>query len=197
MIKILFLNLILFTTLSLVNCGGSAGAPTDPPSNDTPQNQTDLTNAPSNNDSNMVQDNNNKPLSDYKGVSGGLAILHTDDYLFTGTWEISIVFDSSWNGSKTHTAADFSNIIIYINDTPHPVSVVEMIQYNDNELGLFFVDGAPDATIKAVEDAGFSQHPATYRVSLIIHGVELTADEMGGFYVDANRNFVAQPFIAP
>ncbi|MCL2628863.1 MAG: hypothetical protein FWD44_09255 [Oscillospiraceae bacterium] len=31
MIKLLFLNLILFTTLSLVNCGGAASTLTDPP----------------------------------------------------------------------------------------------------------------------------------------------------------------------
>ena len=92
MIKILLFNLILLTTLSLVNCGG-AGAPTDPPSGNPAQNQTDPTATPNNDTNNpQGQDNDNelalrmKELGTYEGETDANGL-----FSGYGVWEFEWV----------------------------------------------------------------------------------------------------------
>ncbi|MCL2628997.1 MAG: hypothetical protein FWD44_09945 [Oscillospiraceae bacterium] len=91
MIKILLLNLILFTTLSLVNCGGSAGAPTEPPSGNPSQNQTDP---------NQPGDNSNpgSSLSDNDNVSAPTPHSFDETLLNEGTYDGEIDANGKFTG---------------------------------------------------------------------------------------------------
>ncbi|MCL2627354.1 MAG: hypothetical protein FWD44_01480 [Oscillospiraceae bacterium] len=103
MIKILLLNLILLTTLSLVNCGGGASTPTDPPVSSPPsQSQTDPNQ--SGNSDNSVRPQSQVPEdvlvngkyegefdSNEKFTGWGVWVYYRDEinkeYTYEGYWE--------------------------------------------------------------------------------------------------------------
>ncbi|MCL2628236.1 MAG: hypothetical protein FWD44_06040 [Oscillospiraceae bacterium] len=153
MIKILLLNLILFTTLSLVNCAGSAGAPTDPPSGNPSQNQTDPTRPGGNGnagDSGTTQGDNNDPgTSGGNGDTSGTPSDHSSRYRFNwrevadsypdgfhtyiiesnGNYPVTLMFEGNWsnglpNGQATITSIDHYSTGALINGNMQQVDVV-------------------------------------------------------------------------
>jgi tetratricopeptide (TPR) repeat protein len=118
-----------------------------------------------------------------QGISVGLPVLHMmDDTLFAGIWEVTVSFNDSWAGPTTHTAEDFSNITIYVNGTPNPVFIERFIEHGANSFGLI---------ITSEEDAftRFAQYPATYQVSLNIHGIDIPQDKTSGVIVNSDRTW--------
>ncbi|MCL2628239.1 MAG: hypothetical protein FWD44_06055 [Oscillospiraceae bacterium] len=106
MIKILLLNLILFTTLSLVNCAGSAGAPTDPPSGNPSQNQTDPIPTPYPFDEALLEE----------GIFDGELDVNGK---FTG-WGVWIFYSTRYEGYFVDGLPNGEGILYTSNEKPQP-----------------------------------------------------------------------------
>jgi len=116
-----------------------------------------------------------------------MPVLYIDDEsLFECTWEVVVHFNDLWLGSSIHTEDDFTDIIVYINGIPNPVSIKQFAYNADfNCVNLVYLNGS----ILDIISAGFAQYPATYQVSLKIHGIEFSKDETIGINVNADRTW--------
>jgi hypothetical protein len=103
----------------------------------------------------------------------------TESGLFDGTGSASI-----WHESLSLTQADITDVVVYIDGTPHPISITQFNESNEYGEGKFY---------GIFFDEFFTVWPATYTLSYKVQGVEVSPAECLSVvvYADGTHEYVA------
>jgi hypothetical protein len=107
--------------------------------------------------------------------SGLRAVLGTGG-VFQGIMETQVdLRNVEWTGSLPRTAADITDVVIYVDGTPHPVSINDFKEYKEKYYTVLF-------------DA-INKYPATYQVSFTVQGIEIAKEDLVGVVVYADQSY--------
>jgi hypothetical protein len=91
---------------------------------------------------------------------------------------VIIYLDEYWTGSFSLTKEDISDVVIYVDGMPHPVSI--------DTFELFVNE---DRWLYRISFDQFADYPATYQVSLKVQGIEFTVEQSDILVVNENKSY--------